>query len=274
MIVIGSGAAGLSFVLQMPASARIAVIAKGPLHEGATYYAQGGISAVLDACDSVDSHVNDTLDAGAGLCHREVVEHVVAHSRDRVQWLIEQGVIFTHELSADGSQTLHLTREGGHSHRRVVHAADATGRAVEIALEGGLQGCPNVTVYEHCVAVDLVTGRKLGLTDERCHGVYVYSKHTHQVVTLAAPFIVLATGGAGKVYLYTSNPDVATGDGIAMAWRAGCEIANMEFMQFHPTCLFHPKAKSYLITEAIRGEGGRLLLPDGTRFMPAFDNRG
>lgn len=273
VLIIGSGASGLSLALQLAESARIAVLSKGPLQEGATLYAQGGVSAVLDACDTVQSHVEDTMQAGAGLCHRDVVQFVVEHGRESIQWLIDLGVPFTRETRADGSSDFHLTMEGGHSHRRVIHAADATGRAIEDTLEGRARKHPNIQVFEHHIALDLITGAKLGLDSNRCLGAYVLDREAQRVRVFAARFVVLATGGAGKVYLYTSNPDVATGDGIAMAWRAGCPVANMEFIQFHPTCLYHPKAKSFLITEALRGEGAALRLPDGSRFMDRFHPR-
>ena len=273
VIVIGGGAAGLSLALHLAPQARICLMTKGPLTEGATLYAQGGISAVLDKRDSIQSHIADTLDAGAGLCDEEVVRFVVEHGREAVQWLIDCGVSFTRQTTPDGHIEYHLTREGGHSHRRVIHAEDATGRAVEITLEQQTRQHPNISLFEHHVAIDLITGRKLGLAN-RCLGVYAFNRQTHRVQAFSARIVVLATGGAGKVYLYTSNPDVATGDGIAMAWRAGCRVANMEFVQFHPTCLYHPKAKSFLVTEAVRGEGGKLLLPDGSPFMHKFDPRG
>ncbi len=264
-IIIGGGAAGLSLALHLASRAKIAVITKGALREGATYYAQGGISAVLDAKDSVESHIEDTQIAGAGLCDPDVVRYTVEHGREAIDWLVECGVDFDRETRADGSCDFHLTREGGHSHRRVLHAADATGKEIQNSLVSQLKGHPNIDVLENHIVIDLITDENL-----RCQGCYVLDRQNQQVITLASRFTVLATGGAGKVYLYTSNPDVSTGDGIAMAWRAGCRVANMEFIQFHPTCLYHPKAKSFLITEAIRGEGGILKLPDGTRFMPGF----
>ncbi len=273
VLVIGSGAAGLGVALQLSAHTRVAVLAKGALAEGNTYYAQGGVSAVLDPGDSVDQHVADTLAAGAGLCEPAVVRRVAEQGRDAIEWLIRQGVEFTRERRSDGSLALHLTREGGHSHRRVVHAADATGRSIEETLTRRVRAAPNVTVYEHHLALDLVTAGKLGRAPNRCLGAYVFDRESRRVEVFAAGLTVLATGGAGKVYLYTSNPDVATGDGIAMGWRAGCRVGNMEFVQFHPTCLYHPQAKSFLVTEAVRGEGGRLLLPDGTPFMHRFDPR-
>ncbi len=274
VLIIGSGAAGLSLALRLPSGVKTGLVAKRDLEEGNTLYAQGGISAVLDARDSVDSHVQDTLDAGAGLCDEEIVRLVVEHGPDNIRWLFDEGVEFT-RTPATGNSGYHLTREGGHSHRRVVHAADATGHAVESTLVRQLDSHPNVGVFEHHIAVDLVAaehrdGRRV---QRRCHGAYLLNIKTDEVVAVSARCVVLATGGASKVYLYTSNPDVATGDGIAMAWRAGCRVANMEFIQFHPTCLYHPAAKSFLISEAVRGEGGRLLLPDGTRFMERFDER-
>ncbi len=273
VLIIGCGAAGLSLALRLADSARVVALAKGPLHEGSTYYAQGGVSAVLDAGDSIASHIQDTLIAGAGLCHADAVRFTVEHGRDVIDWLSRQGVPFTKEPHPDGSVDYHLHREGGHSHRRVVHAADATGRAIQTTLEEHARQHPNITLHDQYSAVDLITSRKLGLGDNRCLGAYVLNRHTDQVEVIAARFVVLATGGASRVYLYSSNPDGSTGDGLAMAWRAGCRVANMEFMQFHPTCLYHPRAKSFLISEAVRGEGGVLLLPDGSRFMHNFDPR-
>jgi L-aspartate oxidase len=273
VLVIGCGAAGLSTALELSAGGRIAVVSKGPLGEGATLYAQGGIAAVSDPADSVESHVADTLAAGAGLCDGEVVRFVVERAPGCIEWLNAQGVEFSTEPVAGGTARLHLAREGGHSHRRVVHAADETGRAVEMALLARLRAFEQIITLENHVAVDLITARKLGHREERCLGAYVFDKQRGTVATVRARVVVLASGGAGKVYLYTSNPDSATGDGIAMAWRAGCEVADMEFFQFHPTCLYHPAAKSFLITEALRGEGAKLLLPDGTAFMHRFDPR-
>jgi L-aspartate oxidase len=273
ILIIGCGAAGLSLALRLADAARVAVLAKGPLSEGSTYYAQGGVSAVLDASDSIESHLQDTLIAGAGLCHADAVRFTVEHGREVIEWLSTRGVPFTRELSADGNVDYHLHREGGHSHRRIVHAADATGQAIQTTLEARAREHPNITLLDHCIAVDLITRRKLGLDGNRCLGAYVLDRHSGRVEVLAARFVVLATGGASRVYLYSSNPDGSTGDGIAMAWRAGCRVANLEFMQFHPTCLYHPQAKNFLISEAVRGEGGYLLLPDGTRFMRNFDVR-
>jgi L-aspartate oxidase len=225
---------------------------------------------VLASDDSLESHVEDTLNAGAGLCDPGVVRYTVEHGAENIRWLLDQGIHFTTELD---NQNFHLTREGGHSHRRVIHATDATGKAIETTLEQQVRQHPNITIYENHIAVDLITAGKLGHPVQRCLGAYLLDRNTNDIEVFRANHVVLATGGASKVYLYTSNPDTSTGDGIAMAWRAGCRVANMEFNQFHPTCLYHPKAKSFLITEAVRGEGGHLLLADGTRFMPQFDPR-
>jgi L-aspartate oxidase len=269
--IIGSGLAGLTVALNLADHRKVGVITKRELLDGASDWAQGGIAAVLAADDSSESHIHDTEVAGAGLCGHEVVRHVVTHGREAIEWLISQGVPFTRDEASEIGY--HLTREGGHSHRRVIHAADATGHAVQTTLEGKVKAHPNITVLEHHSAIDLITGPKLGLDDNRCHGLYALDSRRGRVTTIAAEHVVLASGGAGKVYLYTTNPDTATGDGIAMGWRAGCRVANMEFVQFHPTCLYHPHAKSFLISEAVRGEGGELKLPDGTRFMPAHDER-
>jgi len=274
VLIIGSGSAGLSVALRLAGQCSVALLSKGPLAEGSTYYAQGGVSAVLDPGDTLEEHVRDTVAAGAGLCEPAVVRRVVEQGPEVINWLESQGVAFTRERRIDGTLGLHLTREGGHSHRRVVHAADATGRSIEEALLDRVRSAPGIQVLEHHLALDLVTSAKLGRQRNRCLGAYVFDRDSRRVKVCAARLTVLATGGAGKVYLYTSNPDVATGDGIAMGWRAGCRIANMEFIQFHPTCLYHPQAKSFLITEAVRGEGGRLLLPDGSSFMHRYDPRG
>ncbi len=269
VLVIGSGAAGLSLALAVAPHARVGVISKGPLQESSTYYAQGGIAAVLDETDSIASHIEDTLDSGAGLCDPEAVRFIVENGRAAVEKLIGYGVDFTTEANPEtGAAEYHLTREGGHSHRRVIHAADATGRAVETTLIGQVLGHGNITLLDHHIAVDLVSD------EDRCVGAYVLDIKKGRVIACGARAVVLATGGASKVYLYTSNPDGSTGDGMAMAWRAGARIANMEFTQFHPTCLYHPEAKSFLITEAVRGEGGHLLLAGGERFMKKFDERG
>jgi L-aspartate oxidase len=276
VLVIGSGAAGLSLALTLPAHLSIAVLSKGELSNGSTYWAQGGVAAVLDDADTVDSHVRDTLEAGGGLCHEDAVRFTVEHSREAIEWLIDQGVPFTREDAAsveDGHFEFHLTREGGHSQRRIIHAADATGAAIFNTLLAQARQRPNIELLQQRVAVDLITESKLGREGNRCVGAYVLDRKTGEVDTFSARFTVLATGGAAKVYLYTSNPDGACGDGIAMAWRAGCRVANLEFNQFHPTCLYHPQAKSFLVTEALRGEGAVLKLPNGERFMPRFDAR-
>lgn len=276
VLVIGSGAAGLTLALTLPDNLSIAVLSKGELTNGSTYWAQGGVAAVLDHSDTVDSHVDDTLNAGAGLCREDAVRFTVEHSREAIEWLIEQGVPFTRDDEhdrEDGGFEFHLTREGGHSHRRIIHAADATGAAIFNTLLERTRQRDNVALLEQRVAVDLITERKLGRNGQRCLGAYVLNRRSGEVDTHHARFVVLATGGAAKVYLYTSNPDGACGDGIAMAWRAGCRVGNLEFNQFHPTCLYHPQAKSFLVTEALRGEGALLRLPNGDRFMPRFDPR-
>ena len=276
VLVIGSGAAGLTLALTLPEHLRIAVLSKGNLSNGSTYWAQGGVAAVLDDTDTVESHVADTLNAGGGLCREDAVRFTVEHSREAIQWLIDQGVPFTRDdehAREDGGFEFHLTREGGHSHRRIIHAADATGAAIFNTLLEQTKQRNNIELLEQRVAVDLITERKLGLEGQRCLGAYVLNRTSGEVDTYSARFVILATGGAAKVYLYTSNPDGACGDGIAMAWRAGCRVGNLEFNQFHPTCLYHPQAKSFLITEALRGEGALLKLPNGERFMPRFDER-
>jgi L-aspartate oxidase len=275
ILIVGSGLTGLSIALRLADSARVTILAKADLKQSSSLYAQGGVAAVLNDGDSFESHIEDTLRAGGGLCHHDVVEFTVGHGPAAIHWLIDQGVSFTREAGPDGKQHYHLTREGGHSQRRVIHAADASGKAIETTLAARVRAHPNIRVLEHTIAVDLITCRKLGRDgDNRCLGVYALNKQTGNVEVLSSRFTVLATGGASKVYLYTSNPDTSTGDGIAMAWRAGCRVANMEFVQFHPTCLYHPQARTFLISEAVRGEGGRLLLPDGTPFMHEHDARG
>lgn len=269
-LIIGSGAAGLSMALRLADRARVAVLSKRELTSGSTWLAQGGIAAVLDSTDTTQAHIEDTITAGANLSNRDTVEFTVSHGKENIDWLIEQGVPFTQEEDQD----YHLTKEGGHSHRRIIHSADATGKALQQTLIAQAQANPNIDLFEHHIAVDLITRRKLGLAHNRCVGAYILNEATGHVEVFQAPHVVLATGGASKAYLYTSNSDGATGDGIAMAWRAGCRVGNMEFNQFHPTCLYHPQAKSFLITEAVRGEGGKLLLPDGNSFMQRFDKRG
>jgi len=273
VLIIGSGLAGMSAALRLADRYQVTLVTKHELLDGASSWAQGGIAAVLDGADSLEDHVRDTHVAGGGLCHDDAVRFVVERGRSSVDWLVARGVPFTRD--GHKPDDLHLTREGGHSHRRIVHAADATGRAVQQTLEGQVKSHPNIEVLEWHIAVDLITSRKLGeaRSPNRVWGAYVLDRKAGRVKTVAARFTVLATGGAGKVYLYTTNPDTATGDGVAMGWRAGAAVANMEFIQFHPTCLFHPHAKSFLISEAVRGEGGLLRLPDGERFMPQHDER-
>ena len=276
VLIVGSGLAGLSAALLLSATQRVAVITKRAVHEGSSGWAQGGIAAVWSKDDSFDAHVDDTLVAGAGLCDLDATRFVVEQAPHAIAWLQKMGVPFSEE---DGH--LHLTREGGHSARRIVHVADGTGAAVQRTLIEHVRATPNITLYENHTLVDLITTDRL-IADgapnhahqpKHCLGLYALDEDTDEVLTFQAPRTILATGGAGKVYLYTTNPDTATGDGIAAAWRAGCRVQNMEFIQFHPTCLYHPHAKSFLISEAVRGEGGRLLLPDGTRFMPQHDAR-
>jgi L-aspartate oxidase len=275
VLIIGSGASGLSCALRLAAQGvEVTVVSKSRVASGSTLWAQGGISAVFDAEDSTESHVQDTLVAGAGLCDEAAVRHTVERGPDCIRWLVEQGVPFTRDDDTP-ARGLHLTREGGHSHRRVVHAADATGHAVETTLAGLTLAHPRITVLERMMAVDLITDPASG----RVLGAYLFERDSDAVVTWGARAVVLATGGANQVYLYSSNPFGASGDGIAIAWRAGCRVANMEFMQFHPTTLFHPEARNFLISEALRGEGAVLRLPDergaaGERFMERFDPRG
>ncbi len=273
VLIVGSGAAGLSLALRLPSSAQIAIVSKRELTEGSTMYAQGGISVVLDESDSMESHIQDTLNAGGELCNEDVVRLVVAGGPQNIHWLMEQGVLFTNHPTT-GSSGYHLTREGGHSHRRVIHAADATGKALQTTLEQKARTNPNISLLENHIAIDLITThRQIPDTNSRCQGAYLLDLVQDKVQAISARCVVLATGGSSKAYLYTSNPDVATGDGVAMAWRAGCRVANMEFIQFHPTCLYHPKAKSFLISEAVRGEGGKLQLANGQRFMDDYDTR-
>lgn len=270
VLVIGSGAAGLTLALSLARHAKIAVLSKNAVNLGSTWFAQGGIAAVLDDQDSIDAHVADTLIAGAGLCHEDAVRFTVENSKAAIQWLIDQGVNFTKEHN---TTDYHLTKEGGHSHRRIIHSADATGQAVHSTLIEQIQKQPNIDLFEHHVALNLISQADTDSRKVRCSGAYVLDNTADVIHVFQAKVVVLATGGASKVYLYSSNPDSASGDGIAMAWRAGCRVANMEFNQFHPTCLFHPKAKNFLITEALRGEGAYLRLPNGERFMPRFDER-
>ena len=269
VLIVGSGLAGLSAALHLAPTHRVAVITKRSISDGSSGWAQGGIAAVLAEGDSFAAHIEDTLVAGAGLCDLAATRFVVENAPDAIGWLRGLGVPF----SLEGEQ-LHLTREGGHGTRRIAHVTDATGAAVQRTLIDVVRSTPGITVFEDHTLVDVITSRKLGLPGpQRCLGLYALDDAIDEVLTFRAPQTILATGGAGKVYLYTTNPDTATGDGIAAAWRAGCRVANLEFIQFHPTCLYHPLAKSYLISEAVRGEGGRLLLPDGTRFMLDHDAR-
>ena len=275
VLIIGSGAAGLSLALRLADQHQVIVLSKGPVTEGSTFYAQGGIAAVFDETDSIDSHVEDTLIAGGGICDRHAVEFVASNARSCVQWLIDQGVLFDTHIQPNGAESYHLTREGGHSHRRILHAADATGREVETTLVSKALNHPNIRVLERSNAVDLIVSDKIGLPGtRRVVGAWVWNRNKETVETCHAKAVVLATGGASKVYQYTTNPDISSGDGIAMAWRAGCRVANLEFNQFHPTALYHPQARNFLLTEALRGEGAYLKRPDGTRFMPDFDERG
>jgi L-aspartate oxidase len=274
VLIIGSGLAGLTAALLLAPDRRVAVVTKRELNDGSSAWAQGGMAAVLAEGDSVDQHVNDTLIAGAGLCDLPATRAVVEGAPEAITWLRALGVAFSEDSEHPGE--LHLTREGGHSQRRIVHAADATGAAVQRTLIERVRRTPGITLFEHHMLVDVITDRQLKRPGNHCHGAYVLDTASGEVLTFSAGHTILATGGAGKVYLYSTNPDTATGDGIAAAWRAGCSVGNMEFIQFHPTCLYHSDAKSFLISEAVRGEGGRLLLPasaGGGRFMPAHDAR-
>ncbi|MCH4246398.1 MAG: L-aspartate oxidase [Acinetobacter populi] len=271
VIIIGSGGAGLTLALSLPDHYQIAILAKSHLQDASTYYAQGGVAAVLDQSDSIEQHIDDTMIAGGHLCHLDAVTFTVEGGHDAVDFLLKQGVQFT----LDEQDNLHLTREGGHSQRRIIHAADATGKAISTTLVQRAKEKQNIQLFENVIAIDVITTQKAQLDSQhnRAIGVYALNEESSEVETFLAPFTALACGGAMKAYLYTSNPDIATGDGIAMAWRAGCRVSNMEFNQFHPTCLYHPQARSFLITEAMRGEGAYLRLPDGERFMLRFDER-
>ncbi len=275
VVVVGAGLAGLTVALHLAQSRPVIVLAKRQLEEAATAWAQGGIVGVLGSDDSIASHVRDTQEAGAGLVDQHTAEFIAQHSARAIEWLVARGVPFSSD--PEGPLGLHLTREGGHTVRRIAHAADATGKAIHDVLLNEARQHPNITLRERWIAIDLITGRHLKKSDtapDRCHGVYALDIDSQRVETLAASAVVLASGGVGKVYRYTTNPDTSTGDGIAMAWRAGCRVGNMEFVQFHPTCLYHPQERSFLITEALRGEGALLRLPDGSRFMPGHDERG
>jgi L-aspartate oxidase len=273
-LVIGGGIAGFNLALRLAEHGTVDLLTKTVTGESNSRYAQGGIAAVLDPNDNVNAHIADTLTAGAGICHEDIVRFVVENGPKAIQRLINMGVNFTQENEGN----YHLTREGGHSARRVIHTADATGLAVMETLQQRVEKTPNIRLYQNRIAIDLVTSHKMGHfvpnQDNRCYGCYALNLEDSSVITHQARFTILATGGAGKVYLYTSNPDTATGDGIAMAYRAGCRVANMEFIQFHPTCLYHPDAKSFLISEAVRGEGGILVRKDGTRFMDFHHPKG
>lgn len=275
VVIIGAGLAGLTVALELAESRQVIIMAKRGLSESATAWAQGGIVGVLDQQDSVDAHVRDTVEAGAGLVVESTARYIAERSADAIDWLVDQGVPFT--TDPQGPKGLHLTREGGHSHRRIAHAADATGKAIHEVLLDKARAHPNIQLLERWMALDLITNRHLKdkqlKKSERCYGVYALNISTGKIDAIPASAVVLATGGVGKVYRYTSNPETATGDGIAMAWRAGCRVGNMEFVQFHPTCLYHPQDRTFLITEALRGEGAQLKLPDGTRFMPNHDER-
>ncbi|MDE0308818.1 MAG: L-aspartate oxidase [Acidiferrobacterales bacterium] len=277
VVIVGSGLSGLTVALKCAnAGLTVAIVTKESVIESSSYYAQGGIAAVWDIDDSFESHINDTLNAGAGLCDSSVVEFVVSKGPESINWLIENGVIFSRR-GQDSSQPdeFHLTQEGGHSARRIIHAEDATGQRVESTLESRIRSHRKIDIFEQYIGIELITKSRLSdAGEDRCLGLYALNIATEEVVTFASNAVVLATGGASKTYLYTSNPDTSTGDGIAMAWRAGCRISNMEFVQFHPTCLYHPHAKSFLISEAVRGEGGKLILPDSSEFMHKYDKRG
>lgn len=273
VLVLGAGAAGLSLALNLAPYCRITILTKTGFQDTSTYWAQGGISAVLDDQDNFDFHIKDTLNAGAGLCDKDAVRFTVENAPEVISWLESLGMPFTRTRHREGNSPYHLTREGGHSYRRIIHSADATGKFLHNTLLEKAQSEQNIQFAQDRIAIDLITGSKLGLKHNRCLGIYALNLKTGEVECWPARFVVLATGGANRAYLYSSNPDGATGDGIAMAWRAGCRVSNLEFMQFHPTCLFHPEAKSFLISEAVRGEGGHLLLPNGERFMQRFDER-
>ncbi len=271
VLVIGSGIAGISLALRIADKCKIAVLSKGSLCEGASLYAQGGVAAVIDENDSIDSHVFDTNNAGVDLCDENVARFVAKKSSKCIQWLVDKDINFSKESNHNGEEALHLTKEGGHSQRRIVHAADATGREIETSLVKLAQQHKNIDLFENHIAIDLIKNKASG--NNLCLGAYILDTKESKVKVFKAKNTVLATGGASKVYLYTSNPDGASGDGIAMAWRSGCRVANMEFNQFHPTCLYHPNAKSFLISEAVRGEGAKLILPSGEKFMHKYDPR-
>ncbi len=274
VLIVGSGAAGLTLALHLAKNADVVILSKGPLNEGSTYYAQGGVAAVFDENDSITAHCDDTIEAGAGLCDEDAVRFTTENAKLCLEWLIKQGVDFDKEHNNNGDDRYHLTREGGHSHRRILHSADATGQAIQKTLADQVRQHSRIRIFERYNAIDLICiANTESKKNKQCIGAYIWNRNTEKVESIYAQKTILATGGASKVYQYTSNPDVASGDGIAMAWRAGCRVANMEFNQFHPTCLFHPSAGTFLLTEALRGEGAKLRRPDGSRFMPAFDKR-
>lgn len=275
VLIIGSGLAGLTSALRLADYKKVLIVSKREVLDSSSQWAQGGVAAVMSNEDSIESHVKDTEFVGSGLTDPKVANFVASHGKEAIQWLTDLNVPFSRN---EATSQFHLTKEGGHSHRRVVHAKDATGKAIQATLSEKVRAHPNITILENHIAVDLITEKKslkvTKIKSNRCLGAYVLNNKTGKVMTVASQETILATGGVSKVYLYTTNPDVSTGDGVAMAWRAGCRVANMEFIQFHPTCLYHPKAKSFLISEIVRGEGGLLKLPDGSRFMDEYDERG
>ncbi len=275
VLIIGSGLAGLTSALKLADHKKVLIVSKREILDSSSQWAQGGVAAVMSNEDSIESHVKDTEFVGGGLTDPKVAHFVASHGKEAIEWLHDLQVPFSRD---ETTQQFHLTKEGGHSHRRVVHAKDATGRAIQATLSEQVKAHANITILENHIAVDLITEKKSlkvnHIKSNRCLGAYVLNNKTGKVMTVSAQETILAAGGVSKVYLYTTNPDVSTGDGLAMAWRAGCRVANMEFIQFHPTCLFHPKAKSFLISEIVRGEGGLLRLPDGSRFMDEYDGRG
>ena len=275
VLIIGSGLAGLTSALKLADHKKVLIVSKREILDSSSQWAQGGVAAVMSVDDSIESHVKDTEFVGGGLTDPKVAHFVASHGKEAIQWLTDLNVPFSRD---ETTHQFHLTKEGGHSHRRVVHARDATGKAIQKTLSEKVKAHPNITILENHIAVDLITEKKSlkveKIKSNRCLGAYVLNNKTGKVMTVASQETILAAGGVSKVYLYTTNPDVSTGDGVAMAWRAGCRVANMEFIQFHPTCLYHPKAKSFLISEIVRGEGGLLKLPDGSRFMDEYDERG
>ena len=275
VLIIGSGLAGLTSALKLADHKKVLIVSKREISDSSSQWAQGGVAAVMSVDDSIESHVKDTELVGGGLTDPKVATFVASHGKEAIQWLTDLNVPFSRD---EETRQFHLTKEGGHSHRRVVHAKDATGQAIQKILSEKVKAHPNITMLENHIAVDLITEKKSlkveKIKSNRCLGSYVLNNKTGKVITVASQETILAAGGVSKVYLYTTNPDVSTGDGVAMAWRAGCRVANMEFIQFHPTCLYHPKAKSFLISEIVRGEGGLLKLPDGSRFMDDYDERG